>query len=274
MAVLTDARGAELAEGASVPVLVVSDPRAVLGDVAALVYGRAARDLTLVGITGTNGKTTTAYLVEAGLRALGEPTGLLGTVETRVDDTRIKSVRTTPEATDLHALFAVMREAGAADVVMEVSSHALAQHRVDGAVFDVALFTNLSQDHLDFHETMEDYYAAKALLFTPTYSRRGVVCVDDAWGARLARRERGPGGHRRLASRVAGRLGGPSPRLAGVHADRTGRGRSSSSAGFPATSTSSTPRWPRCACWSSATPSTGSSRRCATSRWSPAAWRS
>jgi UDP-N-acetylmuramoyl-L-alanyl-D-glutamate--2,6-diaminopimelate ligase len=186
VAVLTDARGAELAEGASVPVLVVSDPRAVLGDVAALVYGRAARDLTLVGITGTNGKTTTAYLVEAGLRALGETTGLLGTVETRVDDTRIKSVRTTPEATDLHALFAVMREAGAADVVMEVSSHALAQHRVDGAVFDVALFTNLSQDHLDFHETMEDYYAAKALLFTPTYSRRGVVCVDDEWGARLA----------------------------------------------------------------------------------------
>ncbi|MEP6650747.1 MAG: Mur ligase family protein, partial [Lapillicoccus sp.] len=170
VAVLTDARGNELVgsrdsgEGPGVPVLVVADPRAVLGDVAALVYGQAARALTLVGITGTNGKTTTAYLLEAGLRGLGEPTGLLGTVETRVGETRIKSVRTTPEATDLHALFAVMREAGAVDVVMEVSSHALAQHRVDGAVFDVALFTNLSQDHLDFHETMEGYFAAKASL--------------------------------------------------------------------------------------------------------------
>ena len=187
LALLTDPRGAELAGDVSVPVLVVADPRAVLGDVAALVYGQAARDLTLVGITGTNGKTTTAYLVESGLRALGETTGLLGTVETRVGGIRIKSVRTTPEATDLHALFAVMREAGAADVVMEVSSHALAQHRVDGAVFDVALFTNLSQDHLDFHETMEDYFGAKASLFTPEHSRRGVVCVDDEWGARLAR---------------------------------------------------------------------------------------
>ena len=169
-----------------VPVLVVPDPRAVLGAAAALVYGNAARDLTLVGITGTNGKTTTAYLIESGLRALGEPTGLIGTVETRIGDTRVKSVRTTPEAPDLHALFAVMRERGAASVVMEVSSHALAQHRVDGAVFDVALFTNLSQDHLDFHETMEGYFAAKASLFTPEHSRRGVVCVDDPWGVRLA----------------------------------------------------------------------------------------
>ncbi|MEO7234569.1 MAG: UDP-N-acetylmuramoyl-L-alanyl-D-glutamate--2,6-diaminopimelate ligase, partial [Lapillicoccus sp.] len=169
-----------------VPVLVVPDPRAVLGAAAALVYGDAAHGLTLVGITGTNGKTTTAYLLESGLRALGEPTGLIGTVETRIGDTRVKSVRTTPEAPDLHALFAVMREQGAATVVMEVSSHALAQHRVDGAVFDVALFTNLSQDHLDFHETMEGYFAAKAALFTPEHARQGVVCVDDPWGVRLA----------------------------------------------------------------------------------------
>ena len=187
VAVLTDPKGADLSGDPGVPVLVVPDPRGVLGDVAALVYGQAARDLTLVGITGTNGKTTTAYLLEAGLSALGERTGLLGTVESRVGETRIKSVRTTPEATDLHALFAVMKEAGAAAVVMEVSSHALALHRVDGAVFDVALFTNLSQDHLDFHETMEEYFAAKATLFTPARARRGVVCVDDEWGARLAR---------------------------------------------------------------------------------------
>ena len=184
-AVLTDPRGAELA-AVPVPVLVTPDPRAVLGNVAACVYGAPASALTLVGITGTNGKTTTAYLLEAGLRALSVPTGLIGTVETRVGDRRIKSVRTTPEATDLHGLLAVMREAKASTVVMEVSSHALALHRVDGAVYDLALFTNLSQDHLDFHGTMEDYFAAKASLFTPEHSMRGVVCVDDEWGVRLA----------------------------------------------------------------------------------------
>jgi len=191
VALLTDPAGLErlgglMSESVPVPVLVVPDPRAVLGAAAALVYGDAATALTLVGITGTNGKTTTAYLVESGLRALGQDTGLIGTVETRIRDTRVPSVRTTPEAPDLHALFAVMREQGAAVVVMEVSSHALAQHRVDGAVFDVALFTNLSQDHLDFHGDMEAYFAAKATLFTPEHARRGVVCVDDPWGARLA----------------------------------------------------------------------------------------
>ncbi|MCA1656830.1 MAG: UDP-N-acetylmuramoyl-L-alanyl-D-glutamate--2,6-diaminopimelate ligase [Actinobacteria bacterium] len=190
-ALLTDPSGlAHLPSGLTsngpVPVLVVPEPRSVLGAVAALVYGDASDELTLVGITGTNGKTTTAYLLESALRSLGAGTGLIGTVETRVGDVRVPSVRTTPEAPDLHALFAVMREQGAATVVMEVSSHALAQHRVDGAVFDVALFTNLSQDHLDFHGTMEDYFAAKASLFTPEHARRGVVCVDDAWGARLA----------------------------------------------------------------------------------------
>ncbi len=189
---LTDPSGlARLPSGLTsngpVPVLVVPDPRALLGAVAALVYGEPARDLTLLGITGTNGKTTTAYLLESGLRTLGEATGLIGTVETRVGDVRVRSVRTTPEAPDLHALFAVMREQGAASVVMEVSSHALAQHRVDGAVFDVALFTNLSQDHLDFHGTMEEYFAAKASLFTQEHARRGVICIDDHWGARLAR---------------------------------------------------------------------------------------
>ena len=171
-----------------IPVLVVDDPRAVLGQVAAEVYGHPADDLRLVGITGTNGKTTTAYLVESGLRQLGVRTGLLGTVETRIGDRRVASARTTPEATDLHAILAVMREEGIEAVVMEVSSHALAQHRVDGARYEVAVFTNLSQDHLDFHADMADYFTAKAALFTPTRAGRGVVCLDDEWGRRLADR--------------------------------------------------------------------------------------
>ncbi|XVX22084.1 UDP-N-acetylmuramoyl-L-alanyl-D-glutamate--2,6-diaminopimelate ligase [Actinomycetota bacterium] len=187
-AVLTDPAGERLlAEaGIDLPRVVVAQPRAVLGTASALVYGTEHLDLTTVGITGTNGKTTTAYLINSALQAIGESTGLIGTVETRVGEERIKSVRTTPESTDLHALLAVMAERGIDTCVMEVSSHALTLHRVDGVVYDVALFTNLSQDHLDFHPTMEDYYAAKASLFTPERSRRGVVCVDDEWGVRLA----------------------------------------------------------------------------------------
>jgi UDP-N-acetylmuramoyl-L-alanyl-D-glutamate--2,6-diaminopimelate ligase len=186
VAVLTDEAGARdhLADS-SVPVLVVPTPRAVLGRVAAAVYGDPADSLQMIGITGTNGKTTTAYLVESALRAAGRTTGLIGTVETRVGQTRLKSVRTTPESTDLMAILAMMCEAGVTTVVMEVSSHALAQRRVDGVRYDVAAFTNLSQDHLDYHGDMERYFAAKADLFTPARSARGVVCVDDEWGRLL-----------------------------------------------------------------------------------------
>ena len=188
VAVLTDPTGAALlaAGEISVPVLVVPQPRSALGDVAALVYGRASQALTMLGITGTNGKTTTAYLLDSALRVLGHVTGLIGTVETRIGDARIKSVRTTPESPDLHALFAVMLESEVDTCTMEVSSHALTLHRVDGVRFDVVAFTNLSQDHLDFHGSMEDYYLAKASLFTPQRSVRAVVCVDDEWGQRLA----------------------------------------------------------------------------------------
>jgi len=186
VAVLTDRAGfAELGDP-RVPVVVVDDPRGLLGDVADHVYGHPSAGLTMLGITGTNGKTTTAYLVESALRAHGRRTGLIGTVETRIGDERIESVRTTPEATDLHALIGVMRERGIDACVMEVSSHALELHRVDGVVYDVALFTNLSQDHLDFHASMDDYFAAKASLFTSRRSRAAVVCVDDEWGVRLA----------------------------------------------------------------------------------------
>jgi len=189
VAILTDPAGATLLapDDTPVPVLVVPDPRAALGGVAALIYGRASDDLTMLGITGTNGKTTTAYLLDSALRGLGRVTGLIGTVETRIGEDRIKSTRTTPESSDLHALFAVMQEHGVDTCTMEVSSHASSLHRVEGVRYDVIAFTNLSQDHLDFHGTMESYYLAKASLFTPGRAVRGVVCVDDPWGRRLAR---------------------------------------------------------------------------------------
>ncbi|MCW2598370.1 MAG: UDP-N-acetylmuramyl-tripeptide synthetase [Frankiales bacterium] len=183
VAVLTDPAGAAQVRG--VPVLVVDDVRSVLGRVASWVHGDPSSALTVLGVTGTNGKTTTAFLLEAGLRAAGWSTGLLGTVLTRIGDVEVNSVRTTPEATDLHALFAVMRERAVSAVAMEVSSHALAYGRVDGVRFDTSVFTNLSQDHLDFHSTMEDYFAAKASLFTPGRSARGLVNADDPAGRRL-----------------------------------------------------------------------------------------
>ena len=186
LAVLTDRAGEGTAQAAGLPVLAVEDPRARLGALAAWMYDEPARQLRLIGITGTNGKTTTAYLAEGALRAAGRRTGLVGTIETRIGEERVPSARTTPEATDLQALLAVMRERGVDTVVMEVSSHALALGRVDGTGFDVAAFTNLSQDHLDFHADLEDYFATKATLFTPERARTAVVAVDDRWGQRLA----------------------------------------------------------------------------------------
>ncbi len=185
-AVLTDPTGAERAAATGLPVLVADDPRARMGELAATIYGRPGRDLLQIGITGTSGKTTTAYLVEGGLKT-DRATGLIGTVETRIGDERIKSERTTPEATDLQALFAVMRERGVEAVAMEVSSHALVLGRVDGCVFDIAVFNNLSPEHMEFHSGMEDYFQAKAGLFTPERSKLGIVNHDDAYGRRLAR---------------------------------------------------------------------------------------
>lgn len=189
VAVLTDPLGrAAIPDG--VPVRVVADPRAVLGPVAAEVYRLRPGDdlrqrLTLVGVTGTNGKTTVTHLVHAGLSAAGIRAGVIGTVGVRVGDDRWSAVRTTPEAVHLVALLAAMAESGVTAVAMEVSSHALSERRVDGVCIDVAGFTNLSQDHLDYHGTMEAYFAAKASLFTPQRARQGVVCIDDDWGRRL-----------------------------------------------------------------------------------------
>ena len=184
-AVLTDPSGAERAAASGLPVLVVDDPRGRMGELAATIYGHPGRDLLQIGITGTSGKTTTAYLVEGGLKTV-RSTGLIGTVEMRIGDERIKSERTTPEATDLQALFAVMRERGVDAVAMEVSSHALVLGRVDGCVFDIGVFTNLSPEHMEFHSDMEDYFRAKAQLFTPKRGKLGVVNVDE-YGRRLAK---------------------------------------------------------------------------------------
>lgn len=193
VAVLTDAAGLDLIRAApglgSVPVLVHDRPRSVLGEVSARIYGDPSSKFTLIGITGTSGKTTTAYLTEAALRAAGRVVGLLGTVEIRVDGTVVPSSLTTPEAPDLQRMFAVMLERGVDTVVMEVSSHALELGRVDGCRFAVGGFTNLSQDHLDYHHTMDAYFAAKARLFradSSTRAQRAVVCVDDAWGVKMA----------------------------------------------------------------------------------------
>ena len=166
-AVLTDPAGAAMIAGAGLrlPVLVTGDPRGRLGEVAARVYGDPTARLPVIGITGTAGKTSTAYLVDAGLRAAGHHPALLGTVETRLGDLVIDSVRTTPEATDLQALLAVAEQRGVGAVVMEVSSHALALGRVSGVRFAVGAYTNFGQDHLDFHADEADYFAAKARLF-------------------------------------------------------------------------------------------------------------
>jgi len=192
VAVLTDPGGRAAARRSGLPVFVVADPRARLGEVADWVYRHPSGSLLLIGVTGTSGKTTTTYLLETGLRRAGHLTGLAGGVETRVGDLTTASRLTTPEATDLQALFAVMASRGVTAAAMEVSSHALALGRVAGTAYDVAIFTNLSQDHLDFHGSLDDYFAAKATLFTPAYTRVGVVNADDTYGRLLAEDARIP----------------------------------------------------------------------------------
>ncbi|MFC7675804.1 UDP-N-acetylmuramoyl-L-alanyl-D-glutamate--2,6-diaminopimelate ligase [Mycolicibacterium sp. GCM10028919] len=195
VAVLTDRDGAAQLEGVGVPLLIHDSPRSVLGEVAATVYGHPSERLRVVGVTGTSGKTTTTYLVEAGLRAAGRVAGLIGTVGIRIDGVDEPSALTTPEAPDLQALLAVMLERGVDTVVMEVSSHALTLGRVDAVHFAVGGFTNLSRDHLDFHPTMEDYLNAKARLFDPesaTHADVSVVCIDDDAGRVIAGRAENP----------------------------------------------------------------------------------
>lgn len=168
-----------------VPQVVVSDGRVAMARMAAAFFGHPADHLLLLGVTGTNGKTTTAFLLDAILRAAGHTTGLIGTIETRVGGTRRPGVRTTPESLDLHRLFAEMKAAGVTAVATEVTSHALVLGRVEGVRFASAGFTNLSQDHLDFHSSIDDYFAAKRSLFKVGRCKGGATNADDPYGRRL-----------------------------------------------------------------------------------------
>ncbi|WP_204913965.1 UDP-N-acetylmuramoyl-L-alanyl-D-glutamate--2,6-diaminopimelate ligase [Microlunatus spumicola] len=195
VALLTDPAGAALADDV-LPVAVVEDPRRAMASVAATVYGRPATALTTYGITGTQGKTTTAYLLDAALRASGTSTGLIGTVGFALDGRDLGGSRTTvttPESPELQGLLGHLVEHGARALVMEVSSHALALGRVDAIVFDVAAFTGFGTDHLDFHGDLESYFEAKASLFTPERTRHAVLNVDDARGEVLVGRARTAG---------------------------------------------------------------------------------
>lgn len=168
-----------------VPQVLVSDVRRAMGRLASAFFGHPASELMIVGVTGTNGKTTTAFLLESILRAAGRTTGLIGTIETRIGDEVLPGVRTTPESLDLQRLLASMRDRGVDAVAMEVTSHALMLHRAEAVRFAAVGFTNLSQDHLDFHPTMEDYFAAKTRLFLPERADKGAVNVDDPYGRKL-----------------------------------------------------------------------------------------
>lgn len=189
-AVLTDTRGMERVPR-NFPAIVVEDVRGALADAAAAIYNNiAATTPRMYGVTGTNGKTTTTYFVNALLAALGETTGLIGTIETRIAGESVTSQFTTPEAPDLHSLIALMRESSVSAAAMEVSSHSMAYKRTFGIQYEVVGFTNLTQDHLDLHGTMEDYFAAKRLLFNEDHSKKQVVTVnggpDPAWGRALS----------------------------------------------------------------------------------------
>lgn len=187
VAIVTDPSGAADCAGLGVPVLVVEDPRALSGPISAAVHAWPARALQLLGVTGTNGKSTVTAMVLSGLHAAGRTVGAIGTLGVTVGQEQYPGARTTPEATDLQAILAVMRSAHVQSVIMEVSSIALEEHRVDGFRFDVAGFTQMSQDHLDYHGDMEAYFAAKARLFTPDHASMGIVGIDDEHGRRLAR---------------------------------------------------------------------------------------
>ena len=172
------------ASGGSFPCVQVADARLALAKLARSFYGHPASRLCTVGITGTNGKTTVSFMLREIFKAAGRRPGLLGTVRYEIGDRVIPASRTTPESADLQAMFSQMERVGCDSAVMEVSSHALAQHRVEGILFDAAVFTNLTQDHLDYHGTLEEYFNVKARLFNQV-SRFAVINGDDPWGKRL-----------------------------------------------------------------------------------------
>ena len=188
VAVLTDLAGADLAQASGLPIAIVESPRAALGNVSAWVYRTAEHPLLLLGVTGTNGKTSTSYIVEAILKQLGVVAGLSSTAERHIGELTVVSRLTTPEASELHALLARMRESNVRAVAVEVSAQALSRNRVDGLMFDVVAFTNLSHDHLDDYADMDEYFEAKLAFFEPSRGRRGVISLDTHWGQKVAAR--------------------------------------------------------------------------------------
>jgi|688.fasta_scaffold48186_2 UDP-N-acetylmuramoyl-L-alanyl-D-glutamate--2,6-diaminopimelate ligase len=186
VAVASDAHGVSIAEQKGLPVIELSNARKDMAKLAAEVYGNPEKKLVLTGVTGTNGKTTTTHILRSIFLDAEKHVGVIGTLGTYLGEEHLPGARTTPESTDLFATLAVMAERGITHVFMEVSSHALALNRVSGIKFDVTIFTNLTQDHLDFHGSMDDYFAAKALLFTPEFSKQAIICTDDDWGKKLA----------------------------------------------------------------------------------------
>lgn len=186
LAIVTDAQGAAKIDDSKLPVFISADPRGDLGRAAARIFDTHNTAMTIFGVTGTNGKTTVAYLLDALLRQLGLTTGLSSTSERVIAGSAHTAGLTTPEADEMHALLAAMRDASVTHAVLEVSAHALTRQRIAGVHCDVAGFTNFSHDHLDDYASMEHYFDAKCELFTPERAGRGVVCVDDVWGRRLA----------------------------------------------------------------------------------------
>ncbi|ADH92403.1 UDP-N-acetylmuramoyl-L-alanyl-D-glutamate--2,6-diaminopimelate ligase [Arcanobacterium haemolyticum] len=187
VAVITDTDGADFVT-ADVPVIILADVARHVGDIAAAVYGFPAQKLTTYAVTGTNGKTTTAFMIDHILNTLGETTGLIGTVAVKIAGQEIPAQLTTPQPADLQAMLAALVERGGTSLVMEVSSHAIAQGRIESINYSVAGFTNLTQDHLDYHNTLTEYFEAKALLFTEKFSRVGVAITDTPWGEELVKR--------------------------------------------------------------------------------------
>ena len=168
------------------PQLIVPSVRRVLGKISSLVYGEPSSKLNVIGITGTNGKTTTSYMIENALEHAGIRSGLIGTIETKIGGKSVPALFTTPEAPSLQGSLAEMLKCDVEAAVMEVSSHGIDQHRIDGTLFELGIFTNLASEHLDYHGTIEQYYATKAQLFEPSRCKRALICTDDEWGLRLS----------------------------------------------------------------------------------------
>lgn len=186
VAIASDSYGAAMGKQKALPVIELANARKEMATIAARIYGNPESKLSLTGVTGTNGKTTTTHMLRSIFIDAGKRVGVIGTLGTYLEAEHLLGARTTPESTDLYETLALMVERGITHVFLEVSSHALELHRVTGIKFDVAVFTNLTQDHLDFHGSMGKYFAAKARLFTSEFTNQAVICTDDEWGKKLA----------------------------------------------------------------------------------------